>query len=148
MAATASSEKPSPAQDREIFLERVYDAPRELVWRAWTEPKHIDRWWGPDGFRNETHSMDLRVGGYWRFVMHGPDGKDWVDWVQFEEIARPERLVYRHGGETEEPPFHVTVTFTEEGRRTRVGMRSVFPTAQALADVMKFGAVEGGKQTL
>src|SRR5262245_1185374 len=127
-----SSPSPSSTQDREIFLERVFDAPRALVWEVWTDPKHVDRWWGPNGHRNETHSMDFRVGGYWRFVMHGPEGKDWVNWCRYEEISRPERLVYSHGGETEEPLFHVTVTFTEEGGRTRVNMHSVFPTTEAL----------------
>jgi uncharacterized protein YndB with AHSA1/START domain len=148
MAATARSETTPPAQDRELTLEHTYDAPRALVWEAWTDPKHIDKWWGPNGFRNETKSMDLRAGGYWRFVMHGPDGKDWINWVRFEEISRPERLVYAHGGEGDEPHFHVTVTFTEEGRKTRVSMHSVFPSAAALQEVMKLGAVEGGKQTL
>jgi uncharacterized protein YndB with AHSA1/START domain len=144
MAATERSE-----QDRELFMERTYDAPRALVWEAWTDPRHVDRWWGPNGFRNETHSMDLRPGGYWRFVMHGPDGKDWVNWIHYEEVSKPERLVYAHGGEGEEPHFHVTVTFTEEGRKTRVRMHSVWPTAAAFQEVLKqAGAVEGGKQTM
>lgn len=136
------------APDREIVVERVFDAPRELVWKAWTDPKHIDQWWGPNGFRNETFSMDFRVGGTWRYVMHGPDGKDWQNWVRYQEISEPERLVYDHGGEGDEPLFHVTVTFTQQGKRTKVLMRSVFPTAEACAEVKKIGAVEGGRQTL
>jgi len=152
MAATARSETKSatsPTQDRELVLERTYDAPRALVWEAWTDPEHVDRWWGPTGFRNETHSMDLRAGGYWRYVMHGPDGKDWINWIRYEEVSRPERLVYDHGGEGDEPHFHVTVTFTEEGSRTRVTMHSVWPTAAALQEVMmRVAAVEGGKQTM
>jgi uncharacterized protein YndB with AHSA1/START domain len=134
--------------DREIVQERVFDAPRELVWKAWTDPKHIDKWWGPNGFRNETFSMDLRVGGFWRFVMHGPDGKAWQNWIRFDEISTHERLVYAHGDEGDEPHFHVTVTFTEQGKRTKVTMRTVFPTAEAVAAVKKFGAVEGGQQTM
>lgn len=134
--------------DRVILQERVFDAPRALVWKAWTDPKHLDQWWGPNGFRNETFSLELRVGGVWRFVMHGPDGKDWQNWIRYEEISEPARLVYSHGGDGDEPHFHVTVTFAEEGGRTRVSMRSVFPTAEACAAVKKFGAVEGGRQTL
>ena len=146
MIATARTE-PS-ISDRELVVERVYDAPRDLVWETWTDPKHLDRWWGPNGFRNETHSMDLRAGGSWRYTMHGPDGKDWVNWIRYEEISRPDRLVYDHGGETDEPLFHVTVTFSAQGKRTRVSMRSVWPTAEALAAVMKYGVVEGGRQTM
>jgi uncharacterized protein YndB with AHSA1/START domain len=144
VAAAAAS-----TSDREVVIERVFDAPRELVWKAWTEPRHVDKWWGPNGFRNETSSMDFRVGGEWRYVMHGPDGKVWPNWIRYEEISKPERLVYSHGGgESDVPHFHVTVTFTAEGQRTRVAMHSVFPSAEALAEVKKFGAVEGGQQTL
>ena len=148
MGAAARSETGSTA-DREIVQERVFEAPRELVWRAFTDPKHIDKWWGPNGFRNRTHSSDFRVGGTWRFTMHGPDGRDWPNWIRYEEVSAPERLVYAHGGEGDEPHFHVTVTLTELGkRRTKLTMRSVFPSAEAVAAVKKFGAVEGGRQTL
>lgn len=147
--AVAAAAAATQISDRELVIERVFDAPRELVWKAWTEPAHVDKWWGPNGFRNETASMDFRVGGEWRYVMHGPDGKDWPNWIRYEEISKPERLVYSHGGgESDVPHFHVTVTFAVEGKRTRVVMRSVFPSAEALAEVKKFGAVEGGQQTL
>jgi uncharacterized protein YndB with AHSA1/START domain len=158
MVATSSSERGAKksvaltvpdTRDREITVVRIFDAPRELVWKAWTEPEQLDQWWGPNGFRNRTHSMELRVGGAWRYVMHGPDGKDWEDWIKFEELSKPERMVYSHGGgESDQPHFHVTVTFEAQGKRTQVTMRSVFPSAEALAEVKKFGAVEGGLQTL
>ena len=148
MAAAQRSESEVPS-DREIIQERVFDAPRDLVWRAWTDPKHVDQWWGPNGFRNQTFAMDFRVGGTWTYVMHGPDGKVWPNWIRYEEIQKPERLVYAHGGEAGEPAhFHVTVTFTEVGGKTRVVMRSVFPNAEAVLAAKKFGAVEGGRQTL
>lgn len=134
--------------DREIVTERVFDAPRELVWAAFTDPKHVDKWWGPNGFRNQTFAMDFRVGGTWRFVMHGPDGTDWQNWIRYREIQKPERLVYDHGGEGDDPLFHVTVTFTEQAGSTKVSMRAVFPSAEACAEVKKRGAVEGGQQTL
>jgi uncharacterized protein YndB with AHSA1/START domain len=145
MPAAARSE---PTANREIVLERTFAAPRSLVWKAFTEPGHLDRWWGPNGFRNRTHAMDFREGGTWRFDMHAPDGKTWPNWIRFEEIAAPERLVYAHGGEGDEAHFHVTVTFADLGRRTKVTMRSVFPTAEACQAVKKFGVVEGGRQTL
>lgn len=147
--AEVKNEAVAAVIDREIVQERIFDAPRELVWTAWTDPRHVDKWWGPNGYRNETSSMEFRVGGLWRFVMHGPDGKIWKNWTRFEEISRPERIVYSHGGgDGGEPHFHVTVTFTEVGRRTKVTMRSLFPTAEAREAVKKFGAVQGGQQTL
>ena len=144
MAADAAS------SDRELVLTRVYDAPRELVWEAWTDRKHLDAWWGPNGFRNETSALHLAVGGEWRYVMHGPDGKDWQNWIRYEEVSAPSRLVYAHGdGASPEPHFHVTIMFSEEGGRTRVTMTSLFPSAEALAATLKFKVVvDGGQQTL
>jgi uncharacterized protein YndB with AHSA1/START domain len=138
--------------DREIVLTRVYEAPRELVWTAWTDPKHVVHWWGPDGFTNTIHEMDVRPGGVWRFVMHGPDGRDYKNRINFIEVERPERLVYTHGGDDDVEPvsFHVTVTFEDQGSgRTKVTLRSVFPTAEERDRVVKdYGAIEGGRQTL
>jgi uncharacterized protein YndB with AHSA1/START domain len=145
-AATMTSEVSS---DREIVVERVFQAPRELVWLAWTDAKHLDKWWGPNGFRNQTHSMNFSVGGVWRYTMHGPDGKDWPNWIRYDEIAKPDRIAYSHGGEGDEPHFHGVVTFSDLGKkRTKVVMRLIFPSAAAVAEVKKFGAVEGGQQTL
>jgi uncharacterized protein YndB with AHSA1/START domain len=63
--------------DREILITRTFDAPRELVWEAWTNPKHVTHWWGPNGFTTTIEKMDVRVGGVWKHVMHGPDGTDY-----------------------------------------------------------------------
>ncbi len=137
--------------DREIVLTRVFDAPRELVWAAWTDSKHVAHWWGPTGFTNTFQEFDMRVGGVWRFVMHGPDGRDYTNKITFLEIVKPERLVYDHGGDDDCAPldFHVTVTFSDQAGKTRVTMRSLFDTA-ALRDlvVKNFGAIEGGIQHL
>jgi uncharacterized protein YndB with AHSA1/START domain len=78
--------------DREIVTTRVFDAPREMVFDAWTDPKHIGQWWGPIGFTTTTHEMDVRPGGVWRFTMHGPDGRDYKNRIVYTEIVRPERL--------------------------------------------------------
>lgn len=147
--STSAGPATEPA-DRVIVQERYFDAPRELVWKAWSDPKHLDKWWGPNGFVNETFSMEFRAGGSWRYVMHGPDGKDWQNLIHYDEIVPNERIVYRHGETEAEGPhcFHVTVTFEDAGARTKVTMRSLFPTADACAAVKKFGAVEGGQQTL
>ena len=136
----------STTADREITATRVFDAPRDLVWEAWTDPKHIAQWWGPIGFRNTIVSMDVRPGGIWDFVMHGPDGRDYDNKIRYVEIVRPERIVYDH---CSAPNFHVTVNFAEEGRKTRLTMTMLFETAELRDGVAKaYGAVEGLQQTL
>ena len=131
---------------REISTTRVFDAPRELVWEAWTDPKHVSQWWGPNGFTTTTSVMDVRPGGRWIFVMHGPDGTDYPNEITYVEVVKPERLVYEHGPE---PLFHVTVKFVEEGRKTRIEMQSLFDTAAERDRVVEeYGAIEGMHQTL
>jgi uncharacterized protein YndB with AHSA1/START domain len=141
----------APAADREIVITRVFAAPRELVWKAWTDPRHVARWWGPRGFTTTTHEMDIRPGGAWRFVMHGPDGTDYKNRIVFLEVAPSDRLTYRHAGEEEhdDVKFQTTVTFADEGGKTRLTMRMTFETAaERNAVVEKYGAIEGGQQTL
>jgi uncharacterized protein YndB with AHSA1/START domain len=117
-AAGAAAAKSS---DREIVATRVFDAPRELVFDAWTDAQRIKHWWGPYGFTTTTTEMDVRPGGLWRFIMHGPDGADYKNRIVYLEIVKPERLVYKHDPEkgTEPVNFQVTVTFAEEARRPR-----------------------------
>ena len=71
---TIQSRRASETSDREIVITRVFDAPRELMFGAWIDPESIGRWWGPNGFMTTTHEMDVRPGGVWRFIRHGPDG--------------------------------------------------------------------------
>ena len=143
------SETPS---DREIVLTRVVEAPRALVWRIWTDPDEIGRWWGPTGFTTRTEEMELRPGGRWRFAMIGPDGREYANRITFLEIEAPARIRYEHGGELGLEPvsFESLVTFEELGpSRTRVTLRSIFPSAKARDLVVReYGAIEGGKQHL
>ena len=142
MPATASEVD----EARTIGATRVFDAPRELVFDAWTDAKHISNWWGPRGFTTTTHEMDVRPGGQWLFMMHGPDGTDYPNEVLYSEVVRPERLVYRHGPE---PVFDVTVTFEDLGGKTKMTMRAVFSSAAVRDQVEKeYGAVEGMYHTL
>lgn len=135
--------------DREIATERLLDAPRELVWKAWTDPKHVAQWWGPNGFTNTIHEMDVRPGGVWRFIMHGPDGTDWPNIVTFIEVDRPSRLVYWHGDDKDTEQFHVTATFENVGGNTKLTMRSLFKTkADRDFVVEKVGATEGLNQAI
>lgn len=134
------------ASDREIAASRLFDAPRELVWKMWTDPHHVAQWWGPRGFTNTIHEMDVRPGGHWRFHMHGPDGRNYRNEIVYHEVVKPERLVYDH---LSEPFFHVTATFVEENGKTRVTLRSLFRSPEARRKVIEtFGALEGMKQTL
>jgi uncharacterized protein YndB with AHSA1/START domain len=151
-ARSASSAPRNPEEDaRSIITTRVFDAPRDLVFKAWTDPKHLAEWWGPNGFTTTTHAFDMRPGGVWRFVMHGPDGRDYQNRITFEEVVKPERLVYSHGGaaDTEPVKFHVTVTFEDLNGKTRLTMRAVFPSVEERNNVAeKYGAVEGAQQTI
>ena len=136
--------------DREIVLTREFDAPREMVFRAYTDPAHVPHWWGPNGFSVTVHQMDVRPGGMWRFTLHGPDGTDYPSRIVYHEVSPPERLVFLHGEDVDDDPgaFHVTVTFDDLGGRTRLTSRMVFATAAQRAGVEQFGAVELGYQTL
>lgn len=132
---------------QEIITKRVLSAPRELVFQVWTESKHVAQWWGPTGFTITTREMDVRPGGIWRYVMHGPDGTDYPNKIVYLEVERPERLVYAHGDDEGEH-FRVTVTFAEQGEETEVTMRSLFKSVEELEYVVKeYGAAEGAKQT-
>jgi uncharacterized protein YndB with AHSA1/START domain len=148
---TARDEVIATTPDREIVFKRTFDAPRELVYRAWTDPKQIVQWWGPKGFTTTTHEIEIKPGGVWRFIMHGPDGRDYNNKIIFIEVVEPERLVYRHAGEGDTEPvrFETTVTFVERDGKTELTMRGVFASTEERDDVIKScGAVEGGKQTL
>ena len=144
----------APAQSatagREIVISRVIDAPRELVFEAFTEVRHLSRWWGPEGFTTTTRSFEFRVGGAWDFVMHGPDGTDYSEWITWTEIVPPERIALLHGESRDDPDaFESTLAFAPHGTATRIVMRTVFPTKQ-LRDqaVERYHAIEGGEQTL
>ena len=138
--------------DREILVSRLFDAPRELAWQAMTDPRHIVHWWGPRGFTTTIQEMDVRPGGVWTLVMHGPDGTDYPNHSVFQEVVYPERLVFAHGGSRPGGPeadFIGTWTFEAVGDQTRVTIHMVFPTAAQRDIVVKeYGALEGAKQTL
>ena len=141
----------NPTADRELVFTRVFDAPRELVFEAWTDPRHVEQWWGPNGFTTTISEMDVRPGGVWRLVMHGPDGVDYRNRIVFLDVVKPERLVYKHDPEKGSEPvnFEVTVTFAEDDGKTRLTMRMLFPSRGARDHVVKkYGADEGAKQTL
>ncbi|HBZ10704.1 MAG TPA: ATPase [Bacillus bacterium] len=135
----------------DLIVNRVFNAPRELVWKAWTEPEHIVNWWGPKGFSIKTSEIDIRPGGHWRFIMKGPDGVDFPNRISFHEIVKPERIVYTSSDDVEDDPgqFQTIVTLFEQDNKTVLTMRMIFPSAEIREKVVKeYGAIEGASQTL
>ncbi len=144
----------APAQfgERTVTLTRVFDAPRELVWRAWTDPKHLGQWFGPRGFSSSLPELDVRVGGALRIVMHGPDGNDYPMKGVFREVKPLERLVFSNiainndgnhllEGET-------TVTLEVQGSKTKLTVRSYAKGLVPLAPQMLAGMEAGWSQSL
>jgi uncharacterized protein YndB with AHSA1/START domain len=116
----------------EMILTRVFDAPRELMWKLWTEREHILKWWGPKGFTLPACEMDFRPGGAYRFVMRGPDGQDNPFHGVYREIVRPERIVFT--AILDNLPGHellTTVTFADEGGKTKLTVRQTTPPGDA-----------------
>lgn len=140
------STKSSP---NEIKITRVYDAPVEAVWDAWTDVEQVAQWWGPRGFTITTHSKDLRPGGHWDYTMHGPDGKDWPNVTKYFEVEEHAKLVYDHGGSKDRPAmFRVTVLFNKlSHNRTKMDMTMTLPSAEALEETKKIIKHAGGNST-
>ena len=151
MAGARQGARPQPATaDREIVISRVISAPPELVFEAFTEVRHLSRWWGPEGFTTTTRAFEFRVGGEWDFVMHGPDGTDYREWISWTEIVPPERIALLHGESRSDPnAFESVLTFALYGAATRIEMHTVFPTRELRDEAVgKYHAIEGGQQTL
>ena len=96
-----------------LRLSRSFAAPRDRVFRAFTAPAQLARWWGPKGFTNTFHEFDLRPGGDWRFVMHGPNGADYANDNVFVEVVKPERVVFDH---VSRPPFQMAIALAAKPR--------------------------------
>jgi uncharacterized protein YndB with AHSA1/START domain len=132
----------------EIYLTRIYDAPLKMVWEAWTDPKQVGKWWGPRGYTLTTSSMDVKTGGTWSYVMHGPDGTDYVNKTKYLEVEKYTRMVYDHGGNDDRPAlFRVTVDFTETKGKTKIEMVMALATAEAAQEAKKFIKHAGGNST-
>lgn len=139
-----------PAKNRsnEIRITRIYEAPVQAVWDAWTDPAQVAQWWGPRGFTLTTHSKDLRAGGHWKYTMHGPDGVDYPNTTKYFEVETCSKLVYDHGGSDDRPPmFRVTVLFSEVDGKTKMDMCMALPTPEAAEEARKFIKKAGGDST-
>ncbi|MGE0698316.1 MAG: SRPBCC domain-containing protein [Hyphomicrobiaceae bacterium] len=135
---------------REIVLSRVIAAAPDMVQKAWTEARHIVRWFGPDGFQLETADIDIRPGGMWRFGLTAPDGTAYDNRIVFIAVE-PTLIVFEHGPDQDEAPerFRVTVTLdAQDDGRTVLTLRQLHPTIEQRDATVGFGAVELGYQTL
>lgn len=136
------------SESNELKIMRIYDAPVQAVWDAWTDPEQVGKWWGPRGFTLTTHAKDFRPGGFWKYTMHGPDGTDYENRTIYHEVEPLKKLVYDHGGSEDRPPlFRVTVLFTEQKSKTKMDMTMTLPTPEAAAEAKKFIKRAGGNAT-
>lgn len=134
----------------QIVTTRRYDAPRDLVWRVFTQRGHVEKWWGPVGFTTTTSEMDVRPGGLWRHVMHGPDGTDYPNCVRYSVVEPPSRLEWAHDDDSGGAPwFHCVVTFEDApGGGTLLTLRHIFPDGAARDhNIRTYGSVQGAIDT-
>ena len=128
---------------RELVITRVFDGPRSLVFRLWTQPEHLARWWGPQGFVNVAWTIDVRPDGAWFRRMRSPEGREYVKRGVYREVVEPERLVFTYVNESPDgtlgPETLVTVTFEEHGAQTRLTLRQT-----GFEDITERDAHEGG----
>ena len=150
MVATTSAT--GQRNERTVVITRVFDAPRELVWKAWTDPRHVAQWWGPQGFTNPVCEMDVRPGGALRIVMRAPDGAEHPMRGVFREILEPERLVFTAVAEDENgsPLLEAltTVTFAEQGGKTKLNVHARAVGLAVVAERMLEGMQAGWTQSL
>jgi uncharacterized protein YndB with AHSA1/START domain len=127
MSASNTSSRPA-GPEREIVITRIFDAPRELVFKAWTDPEQMAEWWGPEPFTNPVCELDPRPGGAWRIVMHAPDGVDYVCSGVYREVVPPERLVFTNNAfDRDGNPLlegFTTVTFAEHEGKTKLTLQT------------------------
>jgi uncharacterized protein YndB with AHSA1/START domain len=127
--------------ERGIVITRIFDAPRDLVFEAWTKQEHLSKWWGPQGFTTTFQEFDMKPGGTWQFIMHGPDGVDYPNTIVFVGVDKPERIVLQFAN------FLGTATFEDLDRKTKLTYSTIFETV-AEFDQVKTYAVPGAEQTM
>jgi uncharacterized protein YndB with AHSA1/START domain len=136
MAITADAAALSA--EGELVITRIFDAPRRLVFKMWTEPEHLVRWWGPRGFTTISSRMDVRPGGAWSRSMRAPDGSEHCKHGVYREIVAPERLVFTYVTDdpkgNPEPETLVTVSFADIGGRTRLILHQAVFQSIAMRD--------------
>jgi uncharacterized protein YndB with AHSA1/START domain len=142
------------AEQREFVMDRLFDAPRELVFQVWSDPKHLAHWWGPKGWSLPVCTMDFRPGGAWHYCMRGPGGEESWGKATYQEITPPERIVYIDAFAdadgnvvADAPQMVVTVTFSDEQGKTRLTNHIQFASAKELQEILAMGMNEGMIET-
>ncbi len=143
MAAANSALKEQEIEERTLVLSRVFDAPRALVFKVWTQPEHLARWWGPRGFTLLSYKADVRVGGSYRFGTRSPEGTEhWAHGI-YREVTPPERLVLTHAWEhSDGKPKHetiMTLTFAEQGEKTKLTLKQTLFESVTSRDLHRGG---------
>ena len=133
--------------DREIVLTRVFDAPRAMVFEAFTKPELLKRWFGPRGWSMPVCEVDLRVGGGFRFVLRGPDGKDMGMRGVYREIVPPERSVHMESFDDYPGESQVTAVFVEQGGKTTLTATVLYPSREVRDIVIKSGMEHGAAES-
>lgn len=122
--------------DTEIVSSRIFNISRTLLFRAWSEPEHLKNWWGPAGFSNTFHEFDFRVGGKWRFIMHGPDKGNYPNECEFIKIEIPAMIAWKRHSK---PVFQVVATFEEiTEQQTKLVFKMLFHTAEECRKLKAF----------
>lgn len=136
-------------EERTIVSTRVFNAPRPMVYQAFADPKQVVEWWGPHGFSTTVLEMDLRPGGKWRIVMHGPDGTNYPNEMTITAVVPNERIELDlvGGKEGAEPVYmHKTITWQDEGGGTRLTLRNEFGSRELRDEnVRTYGSVQGAR---
>ena len=122
--------------DCEIVSSRIFNAPRELVFRAWSDPNHLKNWWGHAGFTNTFNEFDFRVGGKWSFIMHGPEKGNYVNECEFIQIKKPSLIAWKR---ISKPLFNVVATFEAvDENKTKVTFKQIFETPEECSKLKPF----------
>jgi uncharacterized protein YndB with AHSA1/START domain len=151
--STNKSKTVTRPSEKEILITRNFNAPRDQVWKAWTDSQQVPEWWGPRGFTARVTQLDLRPGGTWRYVMIGPDGTEYPSKGVFQEIVPPERIVttdeFDEGfpGDTIQG-IVITATFADRGKQTQLTIDIVHQSAEDCHQHEEMGVIDGWNSTL
>lgn len=147
---TTNNAAMADASSCELVFSREINASKELVFEAWTNPDHLQHWWGPNGFTSTFKEINVTPNGLWRFTMHGPDGKDYANRIIFKEIIKPEKITYLHGDDNDsDDKFNVEVSFGQEDNKTLLTMKMTFYSTEEKDNMVnEHKAIDGVEQML
>lgn len=127
-------------KDRTLYIQRIMQAPIELVWQVFSNPEHLAQWWGPHGFTSTISKFEFYQGGEWLMTMHGPDGTNYPNRAQFKEVVENEKIVFEHFN----PHFFTSLVFTAMGNKTQIDWTMLFDTAEMKAIVVDAHKADSG----